>query len=118
MPFALDAATFPALSPEALQAVQETSRAERLLALAGHLAVTPDTALATLAEASRLPLLADPAINPDQLRLFPGRLVHEYQIVPVKIASPADSTIVRSRSVLFSATSMKVAIMTLLNGIA
>lgn len=91
MPFALDAATFPSLSPEALQAVQETPRAERLLALAGHLAVPPDAALGTLAEAARLPLLADPAIDPDHLRLFPGRLVHEYQIVPVKVAAPGAS---------------------------
>lgn len=87
MPFAVDAATFPALSPEALQAVQEAPRAERLITLAGHLGVTPDAALALLAQTARLPVLADPAIDPDHLRLFPGRLVHEYQLVPVKIAA-------------------------------
>jgi general secretion pathway protein E len=84
MPFALDAATFPTLSPEALQAVQEAPRAERLFTLAGHLGVGTDAALATLAAAAQLPLLPDPPIDPDHLRLFPGRLVHEYQLVPVK----------------------------------
>ena len=83
MPFSLDAITFPALSPEQLQTVSETPRAERLLALAGALSVAPDTALAALAQAADLPLLADPAINGAALRILPARLVHEYQLVPV-----------------------------------
>ena len=93
MPFALDAATFPALTPEALQAVQEAPRAERLLALASALSSPPDTALAVLAQASGLPVLNDLSIDADQLRLFPGRLVHEYQLVPIKLASAEPSTL-------------------------
>jgi general secretion pathway protein E len=89
MPFVLDTATFPTLSAEALQSVAEAPRAERLLALAGALSVPPDTALAVLASASGLPVLAEPVIDPDSLRLLPARLVHEYQLVPVK--DPADS---------------------------
>jgi type II secretory ATPase GspE/PulE/Tfp pilus assembly ATPase PilB-like protein len=92
MPFVLDTATFPTLSAEALQSVAEAPRAERLLALAGALSVPPDTALAGLASASGLPVLAEPVIDPDSLRLLPARLVHEYQLVPVKDpAAPADS---------------------------
>ncbi len=85
MPFSLDASTFPGLSPEALQTVSDAPRAERLLALAGALSVPPDTALAVLAEASGLPVLADPAIDAKSLRILPARLVHEYQLVPVSL---------------------------------
>jgi type II secretory ATPase GspE/PulE/Tfp pilus assembly ATPase PilB-like protein len=93
MPFTLDAATFPALAPETVQTIAETPRSERLLALAGALSVPPETALAVLADASRLPRLADPAIDPDSLRLLPARLVHEYQLVPVRDpAAPAPDT--------------------------
>jgi type II secretory ATPase GspE/PulE/Tfp pilus assembly ATPase PilB-like protein len=94
MPFALDSATFPTLAAEALQSVAEAPRAERLLALAGALSVPPDTALATLASASGLPVLTEPAIDPDSLRLLPARLVHEYQLVPVKDpAAPAPAPV-------------------------
>ncbi len=88
MPFALDIVTFPALSAEQLQTVTETPRAERLVALAGALSVPPDAALATLADASRLPIVADPAIDGASVRLFPGRLIHEYQIVPIASKDP------------------------------
>ncbi|MBC8009239.1 MAG: type II/IV secretion system protein [Burkholderiales bacterium] len=86
-PFSLDAATFPSLSPEALQTVVDAPRAERLLALAGALSVPPDSALAALAQASALPVLAELVIDGASLRILPARLVHEYQIVPVSIKS-------------------------------
>ncbi|MEN9840896.1 MAG: hypothetical protein RL376_696, partial [Verrucomicrobiota bacterium] len=89
MTFKIDAATFPTLPPEALQSLTEASRGERLLTLAAALATTPDSALATLAAAARLPVLAEPAIDADSFRLLPARLVHEYQLVPVK--NPAAS---------------------------
>ena len=95
MPFQLDAATFPTLAPEALQSLTESARGERLLTLAAALAVPPDSALATLATAARLPVLAEPAIDADSFRLLPARLVHEYQLVPVKnpaaVSIPAPS---------------------------
>ncbi|TAG33648.1 MAG: type II/IV secretion system protein, partial [Verrucomicrobia bacterium] len=90
MPFTL-AATFPVLSPEQLQVVTEAPRAERLLALAGALSLPPEAALAELALASALPVLADPAIDAQSLRILPARLVHEYQLVPVAIKAPSDS---------------------------
>ena len=84
------AATFPALSPEAVQNVAEAHRAERLTVLAAALSTTPDSALGLLAASSGLPLLADPVVDSESLRVLPARLVHEYQLVPVKDpAAPA-----------------------------
>lgn len=95
MIFALDPAAFPGVAPEALATVQETDRAERLVAFAAALGLTADAALARLCELSGLPLLADPAIDAPHVRLFPGRLVHEYQVVPVRapgtVAPPRDA---------------------------
>jgi type II secretory ATPase GspE/PulE/Tfp pilus assembly ATPase PilB-like protein len=84
-PFSLDSL----LAPEALPAVVEAPRAERLLAFAAALGVSAEAALATLSAASGLPALADPAIDPESLRVLPARLVHEYQLIPVAIKKPA-----------------------------
>jgi type II secretory ATPase GspE/PulE/Tfp pilus assembly ATPase PilB-like protein len=78
-PFSLDRL----LAPEAAASVVEAPRSERLLALAGALGVSAEAALATLADASGLPALSDPAIDADALRVLPARLVHEYQLIPV-----------------------------------
>jgi general secretion pathway protein E len=78
-PFSLDIL----LAPEAIPPVVEAPRAERLLALAAALSCSAEAALTSLAEASGLPALADPAIAADSLRILPARLVHEYQLIPV-----------------------------------
>jgi len=88
MSFVSDSTTFPTLAPEALAIVVEAPRAERLLALAAALGVSAESALATLASTSGLPSLADPAIDPESLRVLPARLVHEYQLIPVTTKKP------------------------------
>ncbi len=91
MPFSLEAA-FPALTPEQLQIVGDAPRAERVLALAGVLSSPPEAALSALSEASGLPLCSDPAIDGESLRILPARLVHEYQLAPIKDpAAPASN---------------------------
>ncbi len=92
MSFVSDSTTFPTLAPEALAIVVEAPRAERLLALAAALGVSAESALATLASTSGLPSLADPAIDPESLRVLPARLVHEYQLIPVTTKKPDPAT--------------------------
>jgi type II secretory ATPase GspE/PulE/Tfp pilus assembly ATPase PilB-like protein len=78
------------LSAEQLQAVQEANRATRLAVLATVLGLTEPDALAAVAAASGLPVALNLETDPNARGLLPARLVHDYQIIPIK-KGPAEA---------------------------
>ena len=86
-------AALAARLPEAAQKLlRESRREKRLGLLATSLRVPEDAALALLAEATGLPSLQTPEVDPDALAAFPARLAHEYQVVPVRAPAGAPTT--------------------------
>ncbi|WP_438480156.1 GspE/PulE family protein [Oleiharenicola lentus] len=70
--------------PEATQkTLQESTRDQRMTLLAAGLAVNDTAALAVLAENTGLPVLEAPLVDRASLAIFPARLAHEFQVVPV-----------------------------------
>ena len=92
-------ATDPAPLPAALaarlddaqrQAVLEAPREKRLTTLAGALQLTEPEALAALAAAAGLDIATNLEPDPAARGLLPARLVHDYQIIPIRFgAAPA-----------------------------
>jgi general secretion pathway protein E len=76
------------LTAEQRQAVQEANRATRLTVLAAGLALTEPDALGALAAASGLDIALNLETDPNARGLLPARLVHDYQIIPIKKAGP------------------------------
>ena len=71
------------LTEEQKQAVLEASRSQRLKALAGALKQPEMEVLNQLAAASELTVATNLEADGEALGLFPARLVHDYQIVPI-----------------------------------
>ncbi len=78
------------LTPEQLQAISEASRGQRLAQLAAGLELGDAEALATLAAACGLTVASNLETDPGARGLFPARLVHDYQIIPILLAPPAN----------------------------
>ncbi len=90
-------ATAPAFLPTALaarlsaaqtQAIQEASREKRLGALAAALELAEADALTTLAAAAGLDVASNLEPDPDARGLLPARLVHDYQVIPIRFGAP------------------------------
>ncbi|HVS52672.1 MAG TPA: GspE/PulE family protein [Opitutaceae bacterium] len=81
------------LTDEQRQAVAEAPREKRLDALAVALARPEPEVLARLAAAAGLDVASNLETDPEARGLLPARLVHEYQIIPIKFngATPADA---------------------------
>jgi len=73
------------LTDEQRQAIAEAPRGQRLAALAAALVLTEPEALATLATAAGLAIATNLATDPDARGLLPARLVHDYQIIPIRL---------------------------------
>jgi type II secretory ATPase GspE/PulE/Tfp pilus assembly ATPase PilB-like protein len=77
-------ATLTARLPEAVQkSLHESVREKRLALLATGLGANATFALEVLARAADLPVLEAPKIDKAALALFPARLAHQFQVVPV-----------------------------------
>jgi general secretion pathway protein E len=72
------------------QAVAEAPREKRLEVLATSLALAEPDALAALAGAAGLDIATNLEADPEARGLVPARLVHDYQIIPIK--AKAEST--------------------------
>jgi len=94
------------LTPEQRQAVQEANRATRLTILAGALGQAEPDALAALAAASGLDIAFNLETDPNARGLLPARLVHDYQIIPIKKtgATETDTAEVTATTVLHLAS--------------
>jgi type II secretory ATPase GspE/PulE/Tfp pilus assembly ATPase PilB-like protein len=79
------------LTDEQRQAVAEAAREKRLETLAAALARPEPEVLEQLAAAAGLTLASNLETDPDARGLLPARLVHEYQIIPIKFAAPGEA---------------------------
>src|SRR3954463_1590745 len=85
----LDQETLPAsltggLTDEQRQAVIEAPREKRLQVLAQALGRPEPEVLAKLATATNLDIASNLETDPEARGLLPARLVHEYQIIPIR----------------------------------
>ena len=67
-----------------LQTLAETERDKRLLTLATALNLSEAAALTKLADAAGLAIASNLEADPAARALLPARLVHDYQIIPIK----------------------------------
>ena len=74
------------LTEEQRQAIAEAPREKRLEALAGALGRPEAEVLPRLAQAAGLDVASNLETDPDSRGLLPARLVHEYQIIPIRFA--------------------------------
>ena len=81
----LPASLVARLTEEQLQSVREATRGQRLTALAAALALPEPEALTALAAAAGLDIASNLETDPDARGLLPARLVHDYQIIPIKL---------------------------------
>src|ERR1051326_5720696 len=87
-----DQETLPAslaalLNDEQRQAVIEATREKRLETLAAALARPEPEVLAKLAAAVGLDIASNLETDPEARGLLPARLVHEYQIIPIRFTT-------------------------------
>ncbi len=78
------------LTPEQVQSLFEHPRDQRVKVLAGHLGLSEPEALAFLGQTSGLDLASDLKADGPSLRLLPARLVHDYQVLPIKVDPVAE----------------------------
>ena len=78
------------LSEEQRQAVVDAPRAQRLTVLGQALGLNDAAALATLAEASGYDIASNLETDPAARGLLPARLVHDYQLIPIKHGRGSD----------------------------
>jgi general secretion pathway protein E len=76
------------LSDEQRQAVLEAPRGARLAALVSALGSTEDEVLAELARSCGLDIATNLETNPGARGLLPARLVHDFQIIPIRYGAP------------------------------
>jgi Type II secretory pathway, ATPase PulE/Tfp pilus assembly pathway, ATPase PilB len=74
-----------------LQAVAEAPRDKRLAVLAAALGIAEPAALPILAEAAGLSIASNLEPDTESRALLPARLVHDYQIIPIKLKADPDS---------------------------
>src|SRR5262245_21758692 len=89
----LEQETLPAslaglLTDEQRQTIAEAPREKRLETLAVTLARPEPEVLAKLAAAANLDVASNLETDPDARGLLPARLVHEFQIIPIKYGPP------------------------------
>ncbi|MFT3869145.1 MAG: ATPase, T2SS/T4P/T4SS family [Nibricoccus sp.] len=72
------------LTDEQILIVLEATRGQRLKTIAPHLGLSEPDALVFLSEACGLGIATNLEADKASLSLFPARLVHDYQIVPIK----------------------------------
>ena len=77
------------LSDEQRQIVVEAPRGERLAALVAALGSREDSVLQALAEAARLDIATNLETDPGARGLLPARLVHDFQIIPIRFGPQA-----------------------------
>ena len=75
------------LTEEHRQAIAEATRDAKLTALAIGLALTEPDTLTLLARESGLPIASNLEPDPGARGLLPARLVHDYQIIPIKVGT-------------------------------
>jgi type II secretory ATPase GspE/PulE/Tfp pilus assembly ATPase PilB-like protein len=88
----LPAALAGLLTEEQRQAVAEAPREKRLEVLAGALGRPENEVLTHLANAAGLDVATNLETDPDARGLLPARLVHEYQIIPIRFADGTGAT--------------------------
>ncbi len=89
-------ATLPAALAARLDEAQrqdllEAPREKRLAVLAAALGLTEPEALTTLASAAGLATASNLEPDPAARALLPARLVHDYQIIPIRFGDPAEA---------------------------
>ncbi len=96
----LPAALSASLSDEQRQAISEAPREKRLETLAAALSRPENEVLTRLAAAANLGIASNLETDPEARGLLPARLVHEYQIIPIKFAATgeAQSSELRAKS--------------------
>jgi type II secretory ATPase GspE/PulE/Tfp pilus assembly ATPase PilB-like protein len=93
----LEQETLPAslaglLTDEQRQSIIEAPREKRLEALAAALARPEPEVLTKLAAAANLDVASNLETDPDARGLLPARLVHEYQIIPIRFSAEGKNT--------------------------
>ncbi|AWI09114.1 GspE/PulE family protein [Ereboglobus luteus] len=72
------------LDEDQVQAINEAPRAQRFKILAAALVKTDPDTLDALGAAANLPTVTNLVADSDSLGLLPARLVHDYQIIPIR----------------------------------
>src|SRR5688572_2219658 len=101
--FALSTDLLPAsiatrLNDEQRQAIAEAPRDKRLIALAAALGVPEPDAIAELAAAVGLGVASNLEADPEARGLVPARLVHDYQIIPIKAKAESQESSAKSHA--------------------
>jgi type II secretory ATPase GspE/PulE/Tfp pilus assembly ATPase PilB-like protein len=81
----------PRLADEQQQKVLEAPRGERLAALAAALGVDENEALSITAGAAGLDIATNLETDPGARGLLPARLVHDFQIIPIRFDAPVSA---------------------------
>jgi general secretion pathway protein E len=76
------------LTPEQRQALFEAPREQRLAVLVAALGVDENAALALTAAAAGLDVALNLETDPGARGLLPARLVHDFQIIPIRFGAP------------------------------
>ena len=79
------------LTDEQRQAVLEAPRGLRLAALAAALGIDENAALQMVAESARLDIATNLETDPGARGLLPARLVHDFQLIPIRVGPPASA---------------------------
>ncbi len=79
------------LTDEQRQAVLEAPRGLRLAALAAALGIDENAALQMVAEAAGLDIATNLETDPGARGLLPARLVHDFQLIPIRVGPPASA---------------------------
>ena len=77
------------LTDEQRQAILEAPRGSRLAALVAALGAEENEALSALAKAAGLDIASNLETDPGARGLLPARLVHDFQIIPIRFGAPA-----------------------------
>jgi len=88
----LPAALAALLTDDQRQAVGDAPRGERLAALAAALRLSEADALAALAAATGLDVALNLEPDPNARGILPARLVHDFQIVPIRHGNAAEES--------------------------
>jgi general secretion pathway protein E len=75
------------LTPERQQALAEAPRSQRVALLASALTLGEPETLQALSTATGLPLATNLETDPQARGLLPARLVHDFQVIPIKKAA-------------------------------